>query len=339
MDFHILWFILLGLLLFGYAVLDGFDLGVGLLHLFVAKTDHERRIFINSIGPLWDGNEVWLVTFGGALFAAFPIVYASVFSSYYMAFMFLLFGLIFRAVAIEFRSKRPSKRWRRTFDVAFAVASAMVALLMGIAVGNTLWGIPIGERGIYQGSFFDLLSPYALLTGVLTLALFSMHGAIFLYLKTEGELQQRLIPWMWRTFGLFMVLYMFVTIITLVTRPEVTRHFVDYPAAWGVVLLNLLALGNIPRSIFKGQAFRAFLSSVLTILSLVFLFGAALFPNLVVSSLGVEFNLTVYNASSSETTLKIMSIIAAIGGPLVLTYTGIIYWIFRGKVKLGEFSY
>jgi cytochrome d ubiquinol oxidase subunit II len=144
---------------------------------------------------------------------------------------------------------------------------------------------------------------------------------------------------MWRSFGLFMVLYMLVTIVTLVARPEVTRHFVDYPIAWSVVVLNLLAIGNIPRSIFKEQPFRAFLSSVLTMFSLVFLFGAALFPNLVMSSLGPAYHLTVYNASSSETTLRIMAIIAAIGGPLVLTYTGVIYWVFRGKVKLGEFSY
>ena len=320
-------------------MLDGFDLGVGILHLFIPTTDHEKRLFINSIGPLWDGNEVWLVTFGGALFAAFPIVYASIFSSYYIAFNLLLFGLIFRAVAIEFRSKGKSARWRRTFDIAFSVASMVISVLMGIAIGNALWGIPIGERGIYQGTLMDLLNPYALVTGLLALALFAMHGAIFLYLKTEGDLQKRMVPWMWRTFGIFMVMYMLVTIITLVSRPEVTRHFIDYPVGWGIVLLNVLAIANIPRSIFNGQAFLGFLSSCLVILSLIFLFGVALFPNLVVSSLGEAYNLTIYNASSSQKTLQIMSIIAAIGMPLVLTYTAVIYWIFRGKVKLGEFSY
>ncbi|MEZ4699019.1 MAG: cytochrome d ubiquinol oxidase subunit II [Rhodothermales bacterium] len=339
MDLHLLWFLLLGLLLFGYAVLDGFDLGVGMLHLFVAKDDHERRLLLNAIGPLWDGNEVWLVTFGGALFAAFPIVYASVFSSYYLPFMLLLFGLIFRAVAIEFRSKRPSKTWRAGFDAAFFAASALVTVLMGVAIGNSLRGIPIGERGIYQGSVLDLLHPYALLTGFLALALFAMHGSIFLYLKTEGDLQARLVPWMWRTFGLFMALYMFVTMYTLVTLPDVTRHFETYPAAWAIVGLNVLAIANIPRAIFKGRPFHAFLSSVFTMFSLVFLFGAALFPNLVVSSIDPAYNLTIYNSASSEATLGIMSIIAAIGMPIVLTYTAVVYWIFRGKVKLGEFSY
>lgn len=339
MDFALLWFILLGLLLFGYAVLDGFDLGVGILHVFVAKEDHERRLLLNAIGPLWDGNEVWLVTFGGALFAAFPNVYASVFSSYYLPFMLLLFGLIFRAVAIEFRSKQPSPAWRSAFDRAFFVASTCVTLLMGIAVGNSMRGIPIGERGIYQGSVLDLLNPYALLTGLMVVVLFAMHGSIFIYLKTEGELQQRVVPWMWRTFGLFMVLYMFVTMYTLVTLPEVTRHFESYPAAWAIVALNVIAVANIPRAIFKSRPFHAFLSSVATMFSLTFLFGAALFPNLVVSSIDPAYNLTIYNASSSQATLKIMTIIAAIGMPMVVSYTAVVYWIFRGKVKLGDFSY
>ena len=339
MDLHLLWFILLGLLLAGYAVLDGFDFGVGMLHLFVAKTDTERRLVLNSIGPLWDGNEVWLVTFGGALFAAFPIAYASVFSSYYLPFMLLLTSLIFRAVAIEFRSKQQRAGWRRAWDVAFALASTGCALLMGTAVGASLWGIPIGERGIYQGTLFDLVTPYALLVGFLAVALFAMHGAIYLYLKTEGDLQERLKEWMWRTFGVFMALYVLTTIVTLVARPEVVRHFEDYPAAWGIVLVNVLAIANIPRAIYKAKPFYAFLSSTLTIFSLIFLFGAALFPNLVMSSLGEAYNLTITNASSSEKTLGIMALMAAIGMPLVLTYTVIVYWTFRGKVQLGEHSY
>ncbi len=339
MDLNILWFVLLGVLLLGYAVLDGFDLGVGMLYLFISQNDTERRILLNSIGPLWDGNEVWLVTFGGALFAAFPIAYASAFSSFYIPFMLLLFALIFRATAIEFRSKNESMSWRRLFDFAFALASTLAAFLMGVAVGNILWGIPIGERGIYQGTLLNLLNPYALTVGLLTLTLFSMHGAIFLYLKTEGELQKRIQKWMWQTFGFFLILYILVTIFTLVVRPEVTRHFQEYPIGWVAVILNVLAIANIPRAIYLEKPFYAFLSSVAVILALLFLFGMALFPNIIVSSLNPKYHLTIYSASSSQNTLLLMAIIAAIGMPLVLTYTAIVYWTFRGKVKLGEFSY
>lgn len=339
MDLNTLWFLLLGILLFGYAVLDGFDLGVGIIHLFISKNDTERRLVLNSIGPLWDGNEVWLVTFGGALFAAFPNAYASIFSSYYLPFMLLLFSLIFRATALEFRSKRNNAVWRRSFDIAFSVASTMAALLMGVTVGGTLTGIPIAERGIFQGSIRDLLSPYALLVGLLTVALFALHGAIYLYLKTEGDLQQRLVPWIWRTFGISMILYIFATIATLVIRPQATANFSEYPLAWGVVALNVLAIGNIPRSIFLGKPGMAFISSMVVIMALVALYGLALFPNMVSSSIDPSHSLTIYSAASSDKTLGIMAIIAAIGVPMVLAYTSVVYWTFRGKVQLGEFSY
>ncbi len=339
MDWQSVWFLILGVLLFGYAVLDGFDFGVGMLQPLVAKTDEERRLVINSIGPLWDGNEVWLVTFGGALFAAFPTVYASVFSSFYLPFMLLLTGLIFRAVAIEFRSKSQSSAWRRSFDYAFAIASFLNSFLMGVAVGNVLGGLPIGERGIFQGGLLDLLNPYALAVGVMSVFLFVMHGAIYLYLKTEGDLQARLVPWMWRGFGLFMLAYIGVTIATLVRLPEVTRHFETYPIAWLIVAINVIAIANIPRAIFRGRPGYAFASSVATIAALVGLLGVALYPNLVVSSLGHAYSLTIRNASSSEKTLKIMTLMAAIGMPLVLAYTSAVYWTFRGKVKLSEYSY
>ena len=339
MDFETLWFLLLGLLLFGYAVLDGFDFGVGMLHLVVAKTDEERRLVINSIGPLWDGNEVWLVTFGGALFAVFPVAYASVFSGFYVPFMLLLTALIFRGVAMEFRSKRPGTAWRRTFDVAFSAASFLCALLMGTSIGAALWGVPIGEVGIWQGGILDMVTPYSLLVGALAVALFAMHGAIYLHLKTEGALQERLVGWMWRTFGVFMALYVLTTIVTLIARPEVVRHFEDWPAAWVVVGLNVLAVANIPRMIYKGKPFGAFLSSAATIGALIALFGVALFPNLVVSSLGPEYTLSIYDAASSEATLRTAALFAAIAMPLVLTYTAVVYWTFRGKVKLDAFSY
>ncbi len=338
MDIHIFWFATLGILLTGYAILDGFDLGVGIVHL-TAKTDTDRRIYMNSIGPLWDGNEVWLVTFGGALFAAFPDVYATAFSGFYLPFMLLLFGLIFRAVSLEFRSKQESVKWRKFWDVSFFSASVLVTFLFGVAVGNSIMGIPIGADKEFSGTLIDLLQPYSLLIGVLAIATFAMHGSIFLYLKTEGETQTRLQPIMWKTFGFFMVMYIFATIATLVGNPSVINNFRDYPIVWIIVVLNVLAVANIPRAIFKGKPFYAFMSSCATIAALTFLFGAALFPNMLISSIDTEFSLTVFNAASSIKTLELMQIIAFIGMPFVLSYTIIIYWIFRGKTTLNKFSY
>jgi cytochrome bd ubiquinol oxidase subunit II len=338
MDLNIFWFVLLGILLTGYAVLDGFDLGVGIVHLFT-KDDHERRIFMNSIGPLWDGNEVWLVTFGGALFAAFPHAYATAFSGFYLPFMFLLFALIFRAVSMEFRSKQEMRWWRRMWDGSFSVASTVATLLFGVAVGNMMIGLPIGADMESRGTLLSMLNPFALLVGVFAVATFAMHGTIYLYLKTEGDLQQRIHRWMWTTFGIFLVLYMVTTMATLVTLPSAVKNFSDVPWAWVVVLLNILAIANIPRAIYLGKPFYAFISSCCTIAALTFLFGFSLFPNLIVSNLNPEWSLTIYNAASSQKTLGIMMWMAFLGMPFVLSYTIAIYWIFRGKTKLGKFSY
>lgn len=343
MDLHILWYLLLGVLLAGYAVLDGFDFGVGILSP-LAESDREKRIVINSIGPIWDGNEVWLVTFGGAMFAAFPELYATVFSGYYIAFMLVLLALILRAVSLEFRSKMKSSAWRRLWDWAFFGSSLLASILFGVAVGSVLVGIPLDENGIFVGGFFDIVFPRAqpflpAMVGLLTAALFTMHGAIYLFLKTEEDLQQRVRRWMWHGFGTFLVLYLLTTIVALATVPRALANFEHFPWAWGVVVLSVLAIGNIPRAIFNGKAFQAFLSSALVIVSLVGLLGIALFPNLVTSSLAGGTSLTIYNAASSEKTLTIMAIIAAIGMPFVLAYTSVIYWTFRGKVQLGDHSY
>lgn len=185
------WFVLLGVLLIGYAILDGFDFGVGMLHPWVAANDKERRLVMNSIGPLWDGNEVWLVTFGGALFAAFPVAYATVFSSFYIAFHLLLACLIGRAISLEFRCKATSQWWRRYWDFSFFLSSLLAALLLGVAAGNVLKGMALGGKYRYEGSLVDQLGWYPLLVGLLTTSLFALHGAIYLYLKTEDELQQR----------------------------------------------------------------------------------------------------------------------------------------------------
>ena len=338
MDLNIIWFGILGVLLAGYAILDGFDLGVGILHLSV-KDDTERRLLMNSIGPLWDGNEVWLVTFGGALFATMPHAYATAFSGFYLAFMLLLCALIFRAVSMEFRSKSDNKIWRKGWDISFFVASTLATFLFGVAVGNSILGMPIGADKEFVGTFFGLLNPYSLLVGVLAVALFAMHGSIYLYMKTEGELQQKIKNWMWKTFGIFMSLYVLTTIVTLIKLPAVTRNFETMPIAWIAVILNILAIANIPRAISKEKPIYAFFSSSATIAALVFLFGMALFPNLIVSSISPEYSITIYNAASSQKTLGIALTIAIIGMPIVLTYTAIVYWVFRGKVELGKFSY
>lgn len=338
MDLNIIWFILVGVLLTGYAILDGFDLGVGALHL-LTKTDEERRISINSIGPVWDGNEVWLVTAGGALFAAFPDVYATVFSGFYIAFMMLLFVLIFRAVAIEFRSKQESKRWRAGWDAAFCVSSIVIALLMGVALGNIITGIPIGADKEFAGTFLGLLNPYSLLIGITTVALFTMHGAIYLVMKTEGELQQKIRGWVNNTIIFFVICFVTATMATLIYYPNMVNHFKEFPAFFLIAILTMLAIANIPREIHNGKEFRAFFSSSATIGLLLVLFAIGIFPNIVFSNPNPENSLTLYNAASSQKTLLIMLIMAIIGMPFVVAYTIIIHKVYKGKVKLDEMSY
>lgn len=332
------WFGLLGVLLVGYTILDGFDLGVGILHP-IARTDRDRRIMMNSIGPLWDGNEVWLVTFGGALFAAFPNAYATVFSGFYVAFMLLLFALIFRAVSLEFRSKTEHPVWRRVWDLGFFGSSLLAALLFGVAGGNLMLGMPVDGALVVRQGVLEQVSLYPLAVGALTVLLFTMHGAIFLYLKTEGELQRRVEGWIWRAFGLFLVAYILTTMYTLVQVPRATRNFQTYPWLWIVPVLNVLAIANIPRAMYRKRPFYAFVSSSATIAALACLFAVAIFPNLVPSSLDPAWNVTIYNARSSPKTLGIMLIVAVVGMPCVLAYTAVVYWVFRGKVKLDRSSY
>lgn len=337
-DIQTFWFVVLGVLLAGYGILDGFDLGVGIVHLG-ARNDHERRVFLNAIGPLWDGNEVWLVTFGGALFAAFPVAYATSFSGFYVPFMLLLFCLIFRAVSIEFRSKRPEPGWRAAWDVAFSAASLFATFLFGAAVGNAMRGMAIDDTREFVGDTLSLFGPYPLLVGAFAVATCAMHGSIYLYLKTEGDLQARIKGWMWRTFFVFLAFYLVTSLTTIGLFPHVYANFRTIPVAWVVVVLNALAIANIPRAIHQERPLYAFVSSCCTIAALTFLFGMALYPNLLVSSIDDAHNLTIYNACSSTKTLGLMRIIAFTGMPFVITYTGIVYWVFRGKVKLGENSY
>ncbi|NJK89989.1 MAG: cytochrome d ubiquinol oxidase subunit II [Myxococcales bacterium] len=336
MDLAVLWFLLLGVLLAGYAVLDGFDFGVGILHP-LARGDAERRSMVASIGPIWDGNEVWLVTFGGAMFAAFPEAYATVFSGFYVPFMMVLVALILRAVSLEFRSKIVSGRWRSFWDAAFFASSLMAALLFGTAIGTLMVGVPLNERGIFIGTLKDILFPtplpfYPLLTGCLTVAMFSLHGGLYLLLKTQGSLHDRAKQWVWHSFGIFLVLYLMTTIVTLVLLPSATRNFESMPFVWIAVLLSVAAIGNIPRSMFARADGQAFLSSCALIVALVGLVGAALFPHLVRASNETANGLTIHDAASSETTLWIMTLIAGLGMPFVVAYTAVIYWTFRHRV-------
>ena len=337
-DLNTIWFALVGVLFTGYAILDGFDLGVGALHLFT-KSDEERRLFLNAIGPVWDGNEVWLVTGGGALFAAFPRAYATVFSGFYMAFMLFLLGLIFRAGAIEFRSKQPMKWWRQTWDISFSVSSILSSFIAGVALGNIIWGVPLNGEQEFAGTFWGLLHPYAILVGITTVALFMMHGAIYIVLKTEGELHDRVRGWVNNTIIFFILCYVTTTMVTLMFIPHMTQYFKAYPVLLIVPFLNMLAVANIPREIYHGRDFKAFLSSCAAMIALMTIFGIGIFPNLVFSNPLPEYSLTLYNAASSAKTLKIMLTIALIGVPIVIAYTVSIYWIFRGKVKLDEMSY
>ncbi|MBI5384226.1 MAG: cytochrome d ubiquinol oxidase subunit II [Verrucomicrobia bacterium] len=338
LDLNTVWFILIGVLFTGYAMLDGFDLGVGALHLFT-DTDEERRVMLNAIGPVWDGNEVWLVTGGGALFAAFPNVYATVFSGFYFAFMLLLAALIFRAVAIEFRSKQPMRWWRQMWDVGFSAGSVLSSLLIGVAMGNIAWGVPVDERGEFAGTFWGLLHPYALLLGVTTVALFMMHGAIYALLKTAGPLHDKLRRWVINCMVFFIICYAVTTMATLLYVPHMAERVRANPWLFSVALVNMLAIANIPREIHLGRDGRAFLSSCLAMAALMGLFGLEMFPNLVLSNPNPAHSLTIYNAASSAKTLGIMLTIALIGVPIVLAYTVSIYWIFRGKVKLDRMSY
>jgi cytochrome d ubiquinol oxidase subunit II len=338
LDLYTIWFILVGVLLTGYAVLDGFDLGIGALHLFTSK-DQERRIMINAIGPVWDGNEVWLVTGGGAMFAAFPNVYATVFSGFYLALMLLLASLIFRAVAIEFRSKQPMYWWRQMWDLGFAGGSILSSLLIGTALGNIAWGVPVDANGEFAGTFLGLLTPYPLLVGVTTVALFMMHGAIYGVLKTEGELYDKLRRWAMNSIIFFVISAVTLTMATLLFVPHMAARVREHPWLFSVALANMLAIANIPREFHRGNDGLAFLSSCAAIVTLMALFALNLFPYLVYSLPHPENSLTIYNAASSPKTLGIMLLIAGIGVPVVVAYTISIYWIFRGKVRLDHMSY
>ncbi|MBN1688635.1 MAG: cytochrome d ubiquinol oxidase subunit II [Candidatus Omnitrophica bacterium] len=332
-SFNEIWFLLIGVLLTGYACLDGFDLGVGSLHL-LTKSDRDRRIFLNAIGPVWDGNEVWLVVGGGALFAAFPKVYASVFSGFYIAFMLFLLALISRAASIEFRSKEPMGWWRQLWDIVFSLSSILASILLGVALGNLAWGIPLTAEGDFAIGFLGLLHPYSLLVGLTTLALFMLHGNIYLLVKTEGDLQTEVRRWFPSVMIFFLICFVVTTLMTLAKVPRMTALIREYPVLGIFSILNLLAIVNLVREVYRERFAQAFFSSCMTIVTLLILFALGTYPNFVYSAGSPEYSLTIFNASSSDKTLTVMLVIVAITLPFVLAYTAYVHWVFRGKVRM-----
>ena len=337
-DYATWWFLVIGAVFTGYAILDGFDLGAGALHLFFRK-EESRRIALNAIGPVWDGNEVWLVIAGGALFAGFPVVYATVFSAMYIPFMLFLAALIFRAVSIEFRSKEPMKWWRSLWDISYSLSSIALALLLGILMGNILQGMPIGSDYEFKGNWLAFINPYALMVGVVTLALFMMHGAIYLTMKTEGRLFAKMTVLVKRMIIFFLVSFGITSVYTLVYFPHLSDKFKEHPTLFVVPVLAFLAIANVPRLINKKKYWYAFIFSAISISLLLIVVSIELFPVIVISTLDPAYSLTVFNSSSSEKSLGIMLLMAAIGTPLVGIYTGFVFWTFRGKVKMDETSY
>lgn len=338
LDYPTWWFLVVGGLFSGYAILDGFDFGAGAWHLFLKK-ETSRRIAINAVGPVWDGNEVWLVIGGGALFAGFPVMYATLLSSLYVPFMLFLVFLIFRAIAIEFRGKEEMKWWRKTWDICYSVSSIMLGFLLGVVLGNVIQGIALGKDLMYEGTeFWEFFSPFTLLSGFTSLVLFMMHGGIFLLLKTEGRLFAKLKGLVNKALIAFVMLYVITTSYLLIFIPHLSDDFKSNPRLFVLPVLTFLSIANIPRLLNQKKFLPAFIFSSLTISFLLILVAIELYPNLLFSSVDQKYNLDIYQASSSVKTLKIMMTFVAIGGPLVLFYTVFVYKTFWGKVQIDENS-
>ncbi len=334
MELNVIWFILLTVLFIGFFFLEGFDYGVGVLLPFLGKNDLERRILINTIGPVWDGNEVWMVTAGGAMFAAFPHVYATLFSGFYLALFLMLAALIVRGVGFEFRSKESSSRWRSSWDWLIFAGSIIPAILWGVTVTNLIQGVPVDAKMHYVGTFFDLLSVYTLIGGVAFLAVFVFHGAVYLSLKTEGQLVNRS-----RQAALGVGVVAALTVLTLVgltyLKTDLFSSLAAGIALWGAVATFVAAFALVVLRRFAG----AFALSGITILLTTVAFFLGLFPRLIVSSLNPAWSLTIYNASSSPYTLKLMTVAAFILVPVVLAYQIWTYWVFRRRVSGKNLEY
>jgi len=330
MDLNTIWFILITVLFGGFFLLEGFDYGVGILLPFVGKDDDERRVVINTIGPFWDGNEVWLLTAGGAIFAAFPHWYATMFSGFYLALALILIALILRGVAFEFRRKDERPQWRNFWDWMIFIGSLLPALLFGVAFGNLLRGIPIDASKNYVGDFFYLLNPYALLTGLYGLSLMILHGAVYLSLRSEGEVSDRA-----RSIATKLWL---PVVVLLVVALGASYLFTDMYRKLGVnpgfvPILGGMALLSVIWFIRNKHDGWAFLMTALTIVTTVITIFLTLYPRVMISSLKPEWSLTIYNASSTPYTLTVMTIIAIIFVPIVLAYQAWTYYVFGKRVS------
>lgn len=334
-----LWYLVIAFSILAYTVLDGFDLGVGILHPF-AKGDTQRRIFLNAIGPVWDGNEVWIVIIMGGLFAGFPNAYATVFSGFYILLMFLIAGLMFRAAAIEFRSKMESPIWRKIWDYVFFLASILVAFVLGVVLGNIIQGVPLNETQDFIGTFSDFFRPYSIIIGLTAISLFAMHGAIYLTMKTEGEPHEVVKKWIGGAIVSFVFWYFVATIATILYVPHMTHRLREEPYFLIFPLIAFLAIINVPYQVRKNRFGWAFISSCGAIFFLLSLFSLGTYPIIVRSTIDpLLHSVTVYNAASSTKTLKILLLIVLIGIPLVFAYTIWLYRVFRGKVRLEKTSY
>jgi cytochrome d ubiquinol oxidase subunit II len=338
MDLQAIWFFLWVLLWAVYFMTDGFDLGMGVLLPFIARNEMEKRVIYNAAGPLWDGNEVWLITAGGVTFAAFPLLYAVMFSSLYSALMLVLFGLIVRGVSFEFRGKVESPGWKRIWDGCMFLGSLLPTVLLGVAFANIFRGIPIDGEGVYQGTLFTLLNPYGLLGGILFLLLVSVHGALWLAIKAEGDLHERAIrlaKGLWAILLAVAVLFLAASAIST----DIYRNYMARPLLFVFILITVLALLGVRMFLAKGALWRAWFSSAVTIAGACFYGFIGLFPRMFPSSLNSEFSLTAYNASSSPLTLKIMLGLALVFVPIVLLYQAWTYHLFKGKVTEETLSY
>ena len=341
-DLNSIWFLLVGVLIIGYAILDGFDLGVGIIQLFT-KSDEDRRINMNAIGPVWDGNEVWLLTGGGALFAAFPIVYATVFSGFYIAFMLLLTALIFRAVSFEFRKYSETPKAKRFWEYSFAIGSTLPAILFGVAIGNILIGLPvqmINGKVVESITFLGLLRPFPILVGVLSLVLFLMHGAVYLTMKTTGSQLAKMEALVNKSWIAFVIIYLIATLAAFFNAQYLFVGILKNPIFWVLFILLFAGMFYIPMGVKAKRYGYAFLSSSVLIAAMIGLAAICLYPNLVPSNINVATeSLTIYNSSSSQNTLTVMLIIALIGMPIVVAYSIFIYRVFRGKTVITKDSY
>jgi len=333
-----IWFFLWGLLWAIFFITDGFDLGIGTFYPFMAKNETEKRTLINAMGPLWDGNEVWLVTAGGVTFAAFPLVYATMFSSLYSALMLLLFALILRGVSFEFRGKVDHPLWRKTWDTCIFIGSFAPALLFGVTFANIFKGIPIDQEGIYQGTLFTLLNPYGLLGGALFVILFLMHGSLWLTIKTQGELHDRAKRYAQKLWPVLLgVIVLFLGASAVFT--DLYNNYLAHPPYFLIIIVAAAGLLGIRFYLNQNAFFKAWFASAVTIIGATFFGVSGLFPNLFPSSIKAEYSLTAYNASSSPLTLKIMLIVVIVFIPIVLAYQIWAYSLFTHKITEEDLSY